>query len=199
MNNFSNNLNNFLDEFSKDNNSVNISEENINEKNFSELAKEEKNEKIEDFRFIRKICLIFPLITIIIWIFLSLYRIIDDLVMNSYDSGDPYKNREEERMYFMKHKFFQFLIQFLLVIHTMISSLKGIFYGFFLIIFEKQKLFNIARKFFKKSYLLKENIEEGEEEDRKELLRNTNNSSNLSDDNNEGKDDIKGDEKIKND
>ena len=203
MNNFTSNLNDVLNEFSKDNNLVNISEENTGEKNFSELTKEEKAEKIEDFAFIKKLCLIIPMATIIIWIFLSLYRIMDDIIMNSYDNGnDPDANESEEKVYFTNHKFLQFLIQFSLVIHTVISATKGIFYGFSLIIFEEEKLFNIIRKFFvKKSSLIKENIEgEGEEEeDKKGLLRNTNNSSNLSDENNDDKDNIKEEEKIKND
>ena len=172
-----NNIKTPLNESSKENiNSKDDTCEEGEDKKYNNLTKEEKK-RIEELDIMRKKCLIYPWVTIFIWLFIATYRVIDDLFVEQYDrKGDnPDSSSEKEKEYFDKRPFIQFLVQFSLVLHTILSSTRGLFYGFSFIIFEEKVFYNIFRKCLK----IKDdnNSEINEEEQKKEIIRSSNNSN----------------------
>ena len=139
---------------------------------------DEERKMIEKLKLMRIKCLIYPSVSIGYWIFAVAYRIIDDLVMIRFDSGShPYEKEAEERQLFNDHPFFQFIVQFFLVVFTFFSSIRGIIYGFSFLVFEEKIFFNFFKKCFRRC-IKNENSEKHEgEEERKELIRNTNSTS----------------------
>ena len=169
----SNSMNSPLNEISKDNSSKNDSSEEINKKIINFISKEEKK-RIEELRLMRIKCLIYPFVTIIIWGFISLYRFFDDILMIYIDRGNSSENRiEYENDYFDKHFFVQIFYQILLVIHTFLSTIRGILYGFCFIIFEEKIFFNFFRNYFMKPLFIDDNLDEDDDEDKK-ILSNSN-------------------------
>ena len=153
----------------------------INEKKLSNLTKEEKK-RIEELRIMRYKCLIYPLVTIILWLFIGTYRIVDDSMMMKYDDGkNATRGTEKEEEDFKNNGFALFLVEFFLVIHTFLSSTRGILYGFSFIVFEEKIFFNFFRKCFKKYYFENDEENSEEEEQKKEIIRITNNNSEISD------------------
>ena len=72
--------------------------------------------------------------------------------MNEYDQGiDPISENDREKDYFNDNTLMKILVQSFLVIYTILSSLRGIIYGFTFIIFEEE----ILNDFFRKIYLPK--------------------------------------------
>ena len=175
-------LNSPLNEISKENDR-NDSNENINKKNFNNLTTEEKT-RIEELRLMKIKCLTYPLVTIIIWLCIATYRIIDDLSMMDYDKGNPTEKRQKEKDHFQAHPFLLFWVEFFLVVHTILSATRGIFYGFSFIVFEEKIFFNFFRRCFK-SHLFVNDLENNEEKECKEIESNTNNSSTIADNNKE--------------
>ena len=161
----------------KDNNSKNKSKEyNIN-MNYNNLTKEEKI-RIEEIKYMKLKCLVYPFITIIIWLFAAIYRVFDSIIMWPFDHNSSIDgNIEIEKDYFNNHCFIQFLVQFFLVIHTLLSSIRGIIYGFSFIIFEENIFYNFFGRFFKNK-----NLFENNEESEKRIIRNTNDSSSMNED-----------------
>ena len=108
-----------------------------NNSNINTITRYYKCKKCKDFQslnlannIMRIKCLIYPYVTIFYWLFAATYRIVYDTVMMKYDSGNnPLKRAEDERKLFKKYPFFQIIVQFFLVIHTFLSSTRGIFYG----------------------------------------------------------------------
>jgi hypothetical protein len=140
------------------------------------LTKEEKK-KIEKLDLMRIKCFIYPLVTIIIWSFTTIYRIADDSLMYEIDESiDPYKGEDREKEYFEDHFIIHFLVQFFFVLYTLLSSIRGILYGISFIIFEENVFNNFFRKFWEKCFKNKE-LETNEEDEEKEILRKTNTSS----------------------
>ena len=163
------------------NNSKNDShEEEIEQNKINNLTIEEKK-RIEELRLMRKKCLVYLSITIIIWLIIGIYRTIDDFVMMDFDNGlDSERGRYDEIEYFEAHPIFQFFVQFFLVLHTVLSSIRGIIYGFCFIIFEEKVFFNFFRKYCIKSLFKDSTLEENNEE-----IKETVNNSIISDSNNE--------------
>ena len=92
-------------------------------------------------------CLIYPIITIIIWIFAITYRILDKAILGDFDSGENAEAlNEEEKIYFEKNPKIKDLVQFFIVLHTIISATRGIFYGISFIVFEEKAIFNVCRR-----------------------------------------------------
>ena len=116
-------------------------------------------------------CFIYPLVTIILWSFITLYRIVDDLCMKKYDSLKRLGDNEMEKQNLENDPVFLLFVKIFLVIHTFLSATRGIFYGLSFIVFEEKIFFNFFRKIFSK-----ENKNEN-----KEIIRNTYNSSSISD------------------
>ena len=135
-------------------------------------ALDEEKRKIRELKLLRIKCLIYNYIIFILWIFISIYRIMDDIFMYSFDnSNDPEEGGEDEKAYFSKHSFIKFLMQFLLVIYSLLSSLRGILYGLSFIILEEE----IFSKFIRRTLIswIKDNDEEVGDEGGK-IIRSTN-------------------------
>lgn len=132
-----------LTDLSKDNNE----NANIIDKSYNNLTSEEKK-RIDEIKLMQIKCIIYPLVTIILWICAVIYRIVEASILWDFDhkSGED-RGKQKEQEYFNAHSFYQFLVQALLVFHTSITSLRGIFYGFSFIIFEEQKFSNFFRKY----------------------------------------------------
>ena len=164
-----------LNDISKDNNQP------IVEKKINNLTKEEKK-RIEELKLMRYKCLTYPLVTIILWLFIGTYRIVDDAAMMKYDrNSNSTQSRVDEENFFKNHRAAQILVELFLVIHTLLSSIRGIFYGISFIVFEEKIFFNFFRNCFKKSIVDEDDSENNEKEERKEIVRTTNNSSEISD------------------
>ena len=178
------------------NNSKNSSNEYISKKG---LTKNERK-RIEELKLMKAKCLVYPFVTISIWLLSTIYRLIDDLLINyKFDSGDdPSKGKEEEKEYFNEHPVLQFFVQALLVFHCILSAFRGIFYGFSFVVFEEKIFYNFFKRLYDKC--LKDDYPEEEDENNK-IIRNTNNVSTSSDiDENKKKLETEiGDEKEKND
>ena len=133
-------------EKSNDNNTVKNDDDKIIEEEKGMITKEDK-QKIKNVRFMRIKVLIYPWVGIIIWGLSSIYRISDDLAMLKIDS---YEDREQgaidEQEFFDSYPGLQFFTQLFMVFHTILSSFRGILYGFSFIIFE-DKCFG---KYFRK-------------------------------------------------
>ena len=118
---------------------------NDNQQKYSHLTKEEKK-RIEELRIMRIKCLIYPFVTIGIWAFAITYRVFELVFFWDFDMVDnPVVTNDEEKEYFENHRVAQIFVQCFLVIHTFISSTKGIFYGFSFIVFEEKKFCNFFR------------------------------------------------------
>ena len=174
-----NNLNVPLNEDQKTNKEDRLnSNSKIGGKKTTNLTKEGKK-KLEKLDLMRKKCFIYPLVTIIIWSFTTIYRIGDDALMYEIDESiDPYKGEDREKEYFEDHFIIHFLVQFFFVLYTLLSSIRGILYGISFIIFEENVFNNFFRKFWEKCFKNKE-LETNEEDEEKEILRKTNNSSSV--------------------
>ena len=186
-----NNIKTPLNESSKEN--INSKDDTFEEggedKKYNYLIKEEKT-RIEELNIMRRKCLIYPLVTISLWLLIATYRVIDDLLVQQYDSKDqePEINKNNEINFFNKYPFIQFLVQFFLVIHTFLSSTRGIFYGLSFIVFEEKVFFNIFRKCFK---IKDNNSEINEKKKKKEIIRSSNNSNSDFNDNKTNEDNDK--------
>ena len=113
--------------------------------NYSALASDDKK-RLKEIRIMQIKCFIYPLITIIIWFFLTLYRFIDDIGMKNIDKkSDRDEGTEYEKNYFNDHPGLREFVEFNLVFHTILSSFRGILYGICFIIFEEKVFKNIFR------------------------------------------------------
>ena len=194
-NSSNNNMDDPLNDNSKDNNSKKESFPN-DKKNFSFLSKEEKY-RIKQLRLMRIKCLVYPYVTIILWIIFILYRIIDDLLIRQFDTGNPMEGQNKEKEFFERYPFVQVLVQISVVIHAFLTSTRGIFYGFSFVIFEEKIFFNFFSKCFK-NYIFSDDDDESEELPPNELIiKNTNQSSHMSDSNKENNEHEKLDDESK--
>ena len=117
--------------------------ENLIDKNKDPIV---HSKRISEIELMKYKSWIYPIITIVIWSFLTLYRIIDDSIMFKIDKGN---NREEEsgeeEQMFDDYPGLKESMEIFLCLHTIISAIKGIFYGFSFIIFED----NVFKHFFR--------------------------------------------------
>ena len=126
----------------------NENDENMNiskDRNYSILATDDKK-RLKEIRIMQIKCFIYPIITIVIWLFLCLYRFIDDFAMSGIDDSDNRaQGEEEEKNFFNNHPGLREFVEFNLVFHTLLSSIRGILYGISFIIFEEKSFKNIFR------------------------------------------------------
>lgn len=173
-----------LNEIPNDNNMKNNLLEKKNEIKINNISKEERK-RIEELLLMRIKCTIYPWVTIGIWVLVGTYRIIDDIIFfnfdNSYNKDDEEKQESDENKFYEDYPIFQISIQFFMLIHTIVSAFRGILYGFSFIVFEEKIFKNFFRNCLKKC--LKNDILEINEEESKDIIRKTNNSS--QDENNE--------------
>ena len=172
---YSEKINTPLNEVSKDNNNSKSRESN-KEKTLSNLTKIEKM-RIEELRIMKNKCLVYPLVTIILWTIIATYRIVDDFKFRKIDSGNANDTKKEESDLF-EDKFQHFLVEFFLVLHTILSATRGIFYGFSFLVFEEKLFFNFFRNY---CFCFKKKEFEENEEEKKEIVRNTYSSSETND------------------
>jgi ABC-type multidrug transport system fused ATPase/permease subunit len=159
-------------ENTENNDNIQISKNN----NYSILASDDKK-RLKEIRIMQIKCFIYPLITIIIWFFLTLYRFIDDIEMKHIDDlNDRNKGENDEMTYFNDRPGLREFVEFNLVFHTILSSFRGILYGICFIIFEEKVFKNIFRnccfKYCKCCFGAGffEEIDEGQKDPNKESL-----------------------------
>ena len=91
--------------------------------------------------------LVYPLVTILYWVFNATYRIVDDSYMMEYDyAPDPIEAADKEREMFEKNESWHITVQTFLVAYILMSAIRGILYGFAFIAFEEKIFFNIYKK-----------------------------------------------------
>ena len=164
----------------------NISKDNIddNQKNESKLSDNKYNslsnedlKRIEELRIMKIKCTIYPTVTIILWLIIGVYRTVDDSFMIEYDNAqNATKGREAEQHDIENNPPFKYTVQTFLVLHTLLASLRGIFYGLSFIVFEEKFFYNIFSRCLKKKFM--ETNFDNSEESNKLLDRITRNSSN---------------------
>ena len=130
------------------------------------LTKEEKK-RIEDLKVMRFKCLIYPIVTICYWVLAATYRVFDDIFMQNFDEAkNPFYGEDLEKIFFEEHYIFQKVVQTFLVIYTLLSSIRGILYGFSFIVFEEKIFFNFFKKIWKLCGKKKESDTNSEEDKR---------------------------------
>ena len=128
---------------SKDSNQLNKAQI-LNNYNYNS---EDRN-RINDLILIKIKCTIYPIVTIFIWLFAATYRLVDDLMMKQFDDPDSDVENDNEYEYFDDHPKLAKLVQGSLVVHTILSSTRGLFYGMSFIVFEEKMFGSFFRKCF---------------------------------------------------
>ena len=119
---------------------------NPKDKKFFNRSNEE-SKRIRDLQLMKIKCLVYPLITIIYWIFSTTYRLVDDIIMMGYDYGDdPNESGDREERELKGNEALHFTVQFFLVVYILLSAIRGILYGFAFMAFEEKIFFNIYKK-----------------------------------------------------
>ena len=68
--------------------------------------------RIEELKLMRIKCVIYPFITVIIWIVAITYRIIDKIIVGQFDEGgEPSLLNIKEKIFFEKYPFFNILLK----------------------------------------------------------------------------------------
>ena len=133
-----------------------------NEKNFN---KSEVKKSINEIIKMRKKCLLYACVTLIIWFFLTLYRELDDFILIGIDSDNNRKEGSiEEKEIFDNHPGLRVTLEIILVFYTVLASLRGFFYVLSFIIFEEKVLFQCFRKCIYKCLFDSEDNDEDKEE-----------------------------------
>ena len=138
------------------------------------LKKDQK--RFDQIKIMKMKCFIYPIITIIIWGLSFIYRIIDDLIFIRYDKYEykEDKNNVEENELLTEHPVLKYFVQVLLVAHCILSSMRGIFYGFSFFIFEEKSFGNCFRALFYKCCFKKNEfnyLEEEEDSEEHQLMK----------------------------
>lgn len=145
------------------------------EKNDDLIGKTQKNltteerKRLEEIKLMKLKCKIYPYVTIVLWIYATIYRISETAFFWRYDHGDnPDATRQEEEDFFKKYEFAHVLVQVLLVLHTFVTSLRGVFYCCSFIVFEEKRFFNCFRR------LCHKKIIDFKEENENEIVKDSN-------------------------
>ena len=142
--------------------------DNLINKNYKNLTSEERK-RMEEIKLMKIKCTIYPLVTIILWIIYIIYRLCEFLFLWRFDHGDnPDQTKDEERIYFEEHPVYHFIVQALLVVHTFMASLRGVFYCGSFMVFEEKRFNNFFRK------LCHKKIIEFKEENENEIVKDSN-------------------------
>jgi hypothetical protein len=108
--------------------------------------------RLKELQIMHVKCFIYPIISIIIWFLSFIYRIIDDTVLFNVDNGIDGHSNDFDIL--SKNRNLQRFIEASLIFHTILSSFRGIFYGYAFAIFEdkafsnnfKETLYKISKK-----------------------------------------------------
>ena len=129
--------------------SVNDLTENNNSGDNSEgkrhISPEDK-ERIGELSWMRIRCMIYPWVTITIWVLAAIYRFIDDIIMNEIDNVDSDRSEVDEKTKFDENPGLRILEEAILVMHTTLSAFRGLVYGLVFIIFEENCIGKCFRK-----------------------------------------------------
>ena len=112
-------------------NNINNTEE-TKEKHFISF---EDKKRLKELQIMQIKCFAYPIISIVIWFLSSIYRKIDDIVMREID-GDEKKG--DESAMFKENKSLQIFVEINLSLHSILSSFRGILYGFAFALFEEK-------------------------------------------------------------
>ena len=96
-------------------------------------------------------CTLYPIINIICWFFLVIYRSMDDIttyVLSKHESFQ--ENLQEKEEFIESHPIFKIVIQILIIVHTISSSTRGFLFGISFIALEEKLFGNFFRKCFGK-------------------------------------------------
>ena len=108
--------------------------------------------RLKELQIMHVKCFIYPIISIIIWFLSFIYRIIDDTVLYNVDNGIDGHSNDFDIL--SKNRNLQRFIEASLIFHTILSSFRGILYGYAFAIFEdkafsnnfKETLYKISKK-----------------------------------------------------
>ena len=136
----------------------NLSNNIIDNIDYTEETKENRyispddKKRLKELQIMHVKCFIYPIISIIIWFLSFIYRIIDDTVLYNVDIGIDGHSNDFDIL--SKNRNLQRFIEASLIFHTILSSFRGIFYGYAFAIFEdkafsnnfKETLYKISKK-----------------------------------------------------
>ena len=129
-------------------NDNNNSGEDLKEKRYISF---DDRRRVDEIRMMIIKCRIYPSITIFIWVLASIYRFIDDIISRGIDElYDQKTSQDEEEIYWQKHPNLRILEEINLIAHTILSSFRGILYGFSFILFEEKIFGNFFKNFLYK-------------------------------------------------
>lgn len=129
-------------------NELNVTENNndkIKENNLEEILKIlpiEERKQIKELKYMKNKFLVYPIVTIIIFLLLSIYRIFHDIIL--YDQGEQIDNcsSKNECEYNWDYSFtFLVFVETILIFHTFLGVFRGILYGLSFILFD-EKIYN---------------------------------------------------------
>ena len=128
-----------------------ISGKNENEdNNYLDLEYDDRT-KLKEIRIMQIKYLYYGIIILIIWFLLLLYRFFDDIAMINIDkANDRNKGEDYEVEYFNDHPGLRIFYEITFILHTIISSLRGVIYGIAFLAFEEKYFGNIFRDCFLK-------------------------------------------------
>lgn len=156
------NLESPLTEMQKENN------DNLISKNYKNLTIEERK-RMEEIKLMNLKCKIYPSVTIILWIIATIYRICEFGFLWRFDHGEnPDRGMDDEKEYFEDHPVYHVIVEGLLVFHTFMTSLRGVFYCGSFMVFEEKRFNNFFRK------LCHKKIIEFREENENEIVKDSN-------------------------
>ena len=133
----------------------------------------EYDNRIKELTLIKIKVLIYPWITIIIWALLMIYRLLDDIGMANIDNLDT-QGGNDEVDYLEKKPELLIALEIFLILHTLISSIRGIIYSLTFIIFEEKTFWNWFRNCVNCCKFL--NLNDSLEEQNGEMFRSSGSS-----------------------
>ena len=132
-----------------------INDEEIKENQY--ISKDDRH-RLNQLYHMRIKCLVYPIITIIIWCLSAFYRIIDDFSMGDTDSENQTHSAQNEKEYFKNHDGLQYFVETNLILHAILSAFRGILYGFAFLIFDKKSFGDMFRRCFYKCCYKKQDL-----------------------------------------
>ena len=145
-------------DFSEENNgknNIDSDDKIIRTKDMSQVDQD----RIAKIRIMKLKFSIYPWVTISIWSLSTLYRVIDDTVMGDVDMVNENISEQREKDLFAKHDGLQYFLEINLILHTTLSSFRGLLYAFSFIIFEEKYFGNFFRKIFYKCFYKNEELD----------------------------------------
>ena len=162
-------------------NSINLEDKNENENDKEYQSKmtrknssAENSARIKELRLMKMKIFIYPWVTIFIWVLLLIYRMLDVIVIEHIDYNNEEEKEIEEKKYFEENPGLRRLYQSFLILHTILSSIRGIIYSLIFIIFEEKVFWDCFRRCVNCfCCCCKLNIPEDLEKDEEKFIRNT--------------------------